>query len=170
MNRLSSAGTVAATALWLVAFMAAGSAQESLPAGPSADGAAPPPAPRAIAARPSPGGSRQRFRPAYVVTGSELRSGPGAQYQLVQILPEGITVGVTRCSGAWCEVVWRNRRGFASASVLSIDEAGPAYDLPPDDGAPPAYDGGPGYMGANFTWGVAVGIGYGPHSHYHRSW
>jgi Bacterial SH3 domain len=163
MTRLTSAGTVVATALSLIALAASGSAQESLP-----DSVARPAAEPHVTAKPSPGGDRQQFRPAFVITGVELRSGPGARYGLVQVVPEGTTVEVAKCSGGWCEVVWRSRRGFASASALSIGEAGAAgaYLLP-------GYEGGePAYYGARPTvfLGFSVGWGYGPHSHWHRHW
>jgi SH3 domain-containing protein len=165
MTRSTSAGTVLATALSLIAFAASGSAQQSLP-----DGVAPPAAaePHGITAKPSPGSGRQQFRPAFVMTGVELRSGPGARYGLVQVVPEGTTVDVAKCSGGWCDVVWRSRRGYASASALSIGEAGAAgaYVLPGYEGAVPAY------YGAQPTvfLGFSVGWGYGPHSHWHRHW
>lgn len=164
MGRLRSIGAVAATVGSLIVCAASGSAQ-SFP-----DSAARPAAaePHGLAAKPPPGSGGQRFAPAYVLTGVELRSGPGARYDLVQVIPEGNTVGVARCAGAWCEVVWRDRRGFAAASALSVGEPGPAAAsaLPGYGGADPAdYGGGP-----HVFLGFDVGFGYGPHSRWHRRW
>jgi hypothetical protein len=164
-----SAGTW--LALWLVAFLVPAWAEESLPAGSSPKSAARPSRPgglHVVATKPS-NGARPTFRAAYLLATVPLRAGPGANYDLVQVVPQGDLVGVAGCSGGWCAVLWKGRRGFATAGVLSIAEQS-------SDGAYPIYDEGPttAYHGGtsdanwppNFSWAAFVGLGYGPHSHY----
>jgi len=164
-------GGAVGMALLLVAFLAPASAEESLPAGSSPKSAARPSSPadpHVVAAKP-PNGARARFRAAHLLATVPLRSGPGANYDLVQVVPQGDLVGVARCAGGWCAVLWKGRRGFATADVLAVPEQG-------QDGAYPVYDEGPttAYHGGasdanwppNFSWAAFVGLGYGPHSHY----
>jgi|SRR5215472_18788331 len=158
-------------ALSLVAFPVPAWAEESLPAGSAPKSAARPSRPagsHVVATKPS-NSARPTFRAAYLLATVPLRAGPGANYDLVQVVPQGDLVGVAGCSGGWCAVLWKGRRGFATAGVLSIAERS-------SDGAYPAYDEGlttPNHGGTsdanwppNFSWAAFVGLGYGPHSHY----
>jgi hypothetical protein len=164
MDRLRLVGTAAATALSLTAFVASGSAQE-LPNIPEPHVITAVPEPRVITAKPLPSNARQPLRPAYMIEGAKLLSGPGVHYGLVQVIPEGTTVGVAKCSGDWCEVVWKNRRGFAPAETLSIAGADRAsgYFLPPYGYEEPDYYGGP-----SFFWGASFACC--GHRGHHRRW
>jgi hypothetical protein len=157
MDRLRLVGGAAAGVLSLIAFVASGSAQESPP--PNI------PEPHVITAKPLPSSARQPLRPAYMIEGAKLLSGPGVHYGLVQVIPEGTTVGVAKCSGDWCEVVWKNRRGFAPAETLSIAGADRAsgYFLPPYGYEEPDYNSGP-----SFFWGASFACC--GHRWHHRRW
>lgn len=48
-----------------------------------------------------------------------LRSGPGTGYNVITSMPAGARVDVGPCSGGWCQVAWRGRQGYASASYIS---------------------------------------------------
>jgi hypothetical protein len=165
MNRLSSVG-VAAIALSLAAVVAPASAQQSPPEGatPPLRGAA---ASRFATAKPPAG---HPVRPAYLLTTVNLRSGPGTNYSLVQVVPEASTVGVAKCSDGWCAVAWKGRRGFAPAGTLTIAEPGPDGSYPPfDEELASAYHGDPGW-GPNFSFGAAFDVTFGYHSHWRRRW
>jgi Bacterial SH3 domain len=158
-------------ALLLVAFLAPASGEESLPAGSSPKNAArssSPAGPHVVATKP-PNGASLTFKAAYLLATVPLRSGPGANYDLVQVVPQGDLVGVARCAGGWCAVVWKGRHGFASADVLNVVEPGPDGTYPVyDEALTTAYHGGAGEANwpPNFSWAAFVGLGYGPHSHY----
>jgi hypothetical protein len=171
MSGLTARGAGVWVALLLVAFLVPASGEESLPAGSLPKNAARPSSPaglHVVATKPS-NGARPTFRAAYLLATAPLRLGPGANYDLVQVVPEGDVVGVARCAGGWCAVLWKGRRGFATADVLNIPEQGP-------DGTYPIYDerlttashGGANNANwpPNFSWAAFVGLGYGPHSHY----
>jgi hypothetical protein len=91
----------------------------------------------------------------------QLRFGPSG--------PPGDLVGVARCAGEWCAVLWKGRRGFAIVDVLSIAGQGPDGTYPVyGEGLTTAYHGGASDANwpPNFSWAAFVGLGYGPHSHY----
>jgi hypothetical protein len=169
MGRLIAVGV--AKVLLLVAYMAPASAQESLPPGPQS--ATPPfvhAGPSSVATKPGGRSVAPLFRAAQLLTTAQLRSGPRLDDDLVQVIPEGNIVGVARCAGGWCAVLWKGRRGFVTADALRMAP-------PRSDGSYPAYndlmtayhggasdDNGP----PNFTWAAFVGVGYGPNSHPHH--
>ena len=103
-----------------------------------------------------------------------LRSGSGANYELIQVVPEGSMVGVATCSAGWCATVWKGRRGYAPTSALSIAPASPDGTYPPYADEPVAYHGGSGDddQRPNISVGAAFDItfGYGPHSRWRRRW
>lgn len=56
--------------------------------------------------------------PAQAVQDLNLRSGPGTNYRVVDVIPGGGRVDVRSCSGSWCRVRYRGLPGFASANYL----------------------------------------------------
>ncbi|MDP2409930.1 MAG: SH3 domain-containing protein [Pseudolabrys sp.] len=84
--------------------------------------------------------------PALVTADLNLRSGPGTNYGVVNVLPGGSTVDVLSCSGSWCRVGWGNSVGFASRSYLDV-AGGPVYAVapPPIVVAPPVFGYGYAY-------------------------
>jgi hypothetical protein len=171
MSGLMARGLGVWVALLLVGVRGPASGEESLPAGSSpknAARAATPAGPHVVATK-TPNGARPAFKAAYVLATVPLRSGPGANYDLVQVVPQGNLVGVARCAGGWCAVLWKGRRGFATADVLSIGEQRPDGTYPVyDEQLTTAYRGGASDANwpPNFSWAAFVGLGYGPHSHY----
>jgi hypothetical protein len=166
--RLNSVGAVAATVLSLLIFATPASSQQS-PLSPSAA------SPHGVRIAKAAARTRRPFRPAYVLATINLQSGPGSNYNLIQVIPEGSTVGVDTCSGGWCATVWKRRRGFAPADALSIAQAGPDGSYPPYEDEPgPAYAGGPASDASGLTFSVGAGVdvlfGYGPSSRWHRRW
>ncbi len=87
--------------------------------------------------------------PALVTADLNLRSGPGTNYGVVNVLPGGATVDVLDCAGSWCRVAWGGVEGFASRSYLGL--GGPAYAA-----SPRVYYGSPVYVGP-----PAIGFGFG---------
>jgi hypothetical protein len=168
--RLNSVGAVAATALSLLTFATPASPQQS-PLSASSPAVS---APGGAVAK-APARARRPFRPAYVLATINLQSGPGSNYNLIQVIPEGSTVGVDTCSGGWCATVWKRRRGFAPADALSIAQAGADGSYPPyEDELAPAYAGGPASDASGLTFSVGAGVdvlfGYGSSSRWHRRW
>ncbi len=84
--------------------------------------------------------------PALVTADLNLRSGPGTNYGVINVMPGGSTVDVLSCSGSWCRVGWGNSVGFASRSYLDLAD-GPAYAVapPPIVVAPPVFGYAYGY-------------------------
>jgi hypothetical protein len=171
MCGLMARGAAVWMALLLLAFLAPASGEESLLAGSSPKNAARPSSPAGplVVATKPPNGPRPTFKSAYLLATVPLRSGPGANYDLVQVVPQGDLVGVARCAGGWCAVLWKGRHGFATADVLSIAGQGPDGTYPVyDEGLMSAYHDGASDANwpPNFSWAAFVGLGYGPHSHY----
>lgn len=95
---------------------------------------------------------------AVVTNDLNLRSGPGTQYGVITSMPAGARVDVGGCRGNWCQVNWRGRSGYASASYLSgeggtVRRAVPRYRTYSTYDSPYYY--GPGYR----TYGYGPGIG-----------
>ena len=165
-------GAGMAMAWLLLAPVAPASAQVSPPAGRSPKSTAVPAGPDVVTAK-SRGAARPLFRAAYLPTTVQLRSGPGRNSDLVQVIPAGNMVGVAKCSDGWCAVVWKGRRGFAPADTLVLAEPRPDGTYPAyKDEVTAAYHGGAGDNNwpPNFSWEAFVGLGYGPNSHYHNGW
>jgi uncharacterized protein YraI len=70
-----------------------------------------------------------------------MRAGPSTEFPVVDVLPDGAAVDVHGCVNgySWCDVTWRDARGWVSASYLQysyqnryvpIVEYGPRIDLP----------------------------------------
>jgi uncharacterized protein YraI len=116
---------------------------------------------------------------AVATTDLNMRAGPGTDYQVVGVIPDGASVRVRGCQGSWCEVDFRGRSGFASASYLSGGETavtiqpgyayrsyGPAYR---SYAYTPGYYGSYGYpddyaygyrRGPSIGFGLSLGRGY----------
>jgi hypothetical protein len=190
MSRLISIGAVGAIAAAVTLFAVPGFAEPASPSEPSPEGPAPrttdpavPPAPdigqpegpapraRDAAVPPAldPGQpAGPRLRPASVLTTVKLRSGPGTTYDVLDVIPTGMTVRVANCSAGWCATIWKGKRGFATSGALKIGAAGPIGAYTPNSGpgymaAPSGYYGYYGYYGGPYYWGqVHTGVGDGP--------
>jgi hypothetical protein len=73
------------------------------------------------------GASAASAVPAITETDLNFRSGPGPQYPVVGVIPGGTTVDVGVCTGSWCAVTYRGRRGYANRSYLAFNGGGPVY-------------------------------------------
>ena len=49
-----------------------------------------------------------------------LRWGPGIEYPVQVVVPEGTVVDVQRCDDLWCEVNWEDFQGFMNREVLGL--------------------------------------------------
>jgi uncharacterized protein YraI len=78
---------------------------------------------------------------ARVTTDLNMRAGPSTEFPVVSVLPDGASVNVFGCvrGYSWCDVSWRGRRGWASASYLTqsyrgsyvpLVEYGPRINVP----------------------------------------
>jgi uncharacterized protein YraI len=85
--------------------------------------------------------------PALVTGDLNLRSGPGASFGVLTVLPGGATVNVVGCNGGWCRIAWRDGYGYASSSYLDLG-GGPVYGAPP-----PVYYAPPPVVTFGFGWG-----------------
>lgn len=47
-----------------------------------------------------------------------MRSGPGPNYRVINVIPSGASVSVMRCVGGWCRVSFAGRTGFTNAGYL----------------------------------------------------
>jgi uncharacterized protein YraI len=52
-----------------------------------------------------------------------MRSGPGASYQRIGVIPAGTPFDVLGCTGRWCRVSYAGRVGYATGRFL--DDGGP---------------------------------------------
>lgn len=104
--------------------------------------------------------------PAIVSTDLNMRSGPGTNYRVVDVLPGGATVDVRGCSGSWCRVRWGGDVGYASRNYLS---RGTATYGPPVYAAEPPIVVGPS-VGIGFSWDSDRRWRHGrPHHHRHHN-
>ena len=60
-------------------------------------------------------------------TDVNLRSGPGVQYPVIAVIPDGAAVNATGCGGGWCHVDYRGRVGWASRVYLTSAIAAAPY-------------------------------------------
>lgn len=88
-------------------------------------------------------GGAAMANPAVVERDLHLRAGPGANYAIVSVMPQGTDVQAWNCDGGWCRVSYNGRMGFASQRYLDIGYASmarPAYRSYAYAGPPaPAY-------------------------------
>jgi len=59
-------------------------------------------------------------KPAYVASTVNLRAGPGTGSEIVAKIPGGSLVDASGCDGGWCEIAWRDKKGFAFQSALDM--------------------------------------------------
>jgi uncharacterized protein YraI len=84
-------------------------------------------------------------RPAYALTTINLRAAPGTANEIVAKIHGGSLVEAFDCTGGWCAVDWRDRRGFAIQSALDLSGRVPRRPAAPppgyvvEDDAPPVY-------------------------------
>jgi uncharacterized protein YraI len=95
-------------------------------------------------------------RPGVISTDSNLRSGPGVQAPVVDVLPAGTPIDVGSCAGTWCRVSAGGGSGYLARSLIAFGGA---------PGRPVAlvYDGGAGYSGDisnDYGNGPGVGVGF----------
>ncbi len=84
--------------------------------------------------------------PATVQSDLNVRSGPGAQYQVVGTVQGGETVDVAGCTGSWCQISFRGGTGYANQNYLAMaGGGGPGYAAVAPGNADPGYDDTPGY-------------------------
>jgi hypothetical protein len=95
-----------------------------------------------------------------------MRTGPGTEYSVVNVIPDGAPVDVRGCDAGWCQVAYAGTAGYASQNYLGLAGAGEGYAAPTpylssdypdysdyyDDDPDALYDYGPGI-------GFGVGIG-----------
>jgi len=144
------------------------------PAQAAPDQPGPPPPGLPPGGPPPPGGPQGGPPPAVVNTTVNLRQGPGTNYTVITKIPAGAPVGVSGCSGQWCQVSFQGQNGYVIAS--SLGPAGPpggpppgypppGYPPPPVYGAPPPYY-GPYYYGYGPYYGWHGHGYYGGHRHW----
>lgn len=115
--------------------------------------------------------------PAEVTNDLNMRTGPGTNYGVVTVVPEGDVVDIISCSGSWCRVRYGGRTGWVSAAYLGdtavaaaprrrvIVEEEPYYAPPVVYGAPllfgaPYYAQRRYYGGNRYYRGRAIGPRY----------
>jgi hypothetical protein len=103
-----------------------------------------------------------------------VRSGPGPQYGVIDVLSPGVHVNVTRRSGSWCYLDKPGQDGWVSCTYLTADDAGPrpgpdyggGYGRDDDRGRP---DVNLGFSIPGFSFHVGPGgFGFGPRPGYDR--
>jgi len=60
---------------------------------------------------------------AVTATDLNMRAGPGPNYAVVDVIPQGTPVEVLACRGSWCEVSVDGMIGFASIGFLDMEPA-----------------------------------------------
>jgi len=77
--------------------------------------------------------------PASATTTLNVRSGPGTQFRVVDVLQRNEPVEVDYCRGSWCFIQSRDGQGWASSSYLARYQAPqpPQWQQPPNWQRPP---------------------------------
>jgi uncharacterized protein YraI len=68
-------------------------------------------------------GGAASANPAVVAQDLHLRAGPGANYAVVSVMPQGADVQAWNCDGGWCRVSYNGETGFASRRYLDVGYA-----------------------------------------------
>jgi uncharacterized protein YraI len=106
---------------------------------------------------------------ATVETDSNMRTGPGTEYPVLDVIPEDAPIGVLSCPGSWCRVSYNGSAGYVARSLIDFYDDGdddvPAYRYgsyyDPDYAYAPGYY---GYGGPTVGFGLSYGQrGYGRH-------
>lgn len=63
--------------------------------------------------------------PLTIPTDVNLRWGPGLEYPVQIVVPEGTVVDVRRCADFWCEINLGEYQGFMNRDVIGLGETGP---------------------------------------------
>ena len=58
-----------------------------------------------------------------------MRSGPGTEYPVIAVIPQGVAVHSGNCSAGWCHVDYRGRWGWASRAYLGGGSVAPRLFL-----------------------------------------
>jgi uncharacterized protein YraI len=112
--------------------------------------------------------------PATVQSDLNVRSGPGAQYQVVGTVQGGETVDVAGCTGRWCQISFSGGTGYANQNYLVMaGGGGPGYAAVAPGYADPGYvyDDTPGYAYNDDyydDYGPSVGFSVSPGFRHHR--
>ena len=56
-----------------------------------------------------------------------MRSGPGTEYPVIAVIPQGVAVHSRNCSAGWCRVDYLGRSGWASRAYLGGAASPPVY-------------------------------------------
>jgi uncharacterized protein YraI len=116
--------------------------------------------------------------PATVQSDLNVRSGPGAQYQVVGTVQGGETVDVAGCSGSWCQIRFSGGTGYANQNSLAMaGGGGPGYAAVAPGYADPGYvyDDTPDYAYNDYSYddygpGVGFFVSPGFRHHRHHGW
>jgi uncharacterized protein YraI len=112
--------------------------------------------------------------PATVQSDLNVRSGPGAQYQVVGTVQGGETVDVAGCTGSWCQISFRGGTGYANQNYLAMaGGGGPGYAAVAPGYADPGYvyDDTPGNAYNDYyydDYGPSFGFYVSPGFRHHR--
>jgi uncharacterized protein YraI len=97
-----------------------------------------------------------------------VHSGPGVQYPIIGVIPDGGSAFSSGCQPGWCHVDYRGLRGWASSGYLAgntVAMAPPAVSVAPPivTAAPPAVAIAPRYYDQPYYYSSpGIGIGLGP--------
>jgi uncharacterized protein YraI len=96
-----------------------------------------------------------------------VRSGPGTQYPIIGVIPDGGSAFSSGCRYGWCHVDYRGLRGWSSSAFLTgsaVAVAPPAVSVAPPavSVAPPAVAIAPPYYAQPYYSSPGIGIGLGP--------
>lgn len=77
---------------------------------------------------------------AYTTADVNMREGPGSRYEVIVVIPVGSSVLVHQCltNRRWCDVTWRDNRGYVYARYLSSFTSDYAPRYSPPQVIPPA--------------------------------
>jgi uncharacterized protein YraI len=95
--------------------------------------------------------------PGAATASVNVRTGPGVQYRVVDVLYPGEPVDIGDCELGWCHITHDGPSGWVSARYLTGADYGPVYEPAPVYEEPPVYITPP-----------PIYIGPGPHYRYHN--
>jgi len=100
-------------------------------------------------------------------TSLNVRSGPGTQYPVIAVIPDGAAVNATGCRDGWCHVDYRGRVGCQAYLTGNVAATPYTYSYSYDE---PYYAGRYYYGPPGLGIGLTFGHGYygGGHFHHHR--
>ncbi len=93
-----------------------------------------------------------------------VRSGPGIQYSVIAVMPDGVSVNSSGCQDGWCDVDYLGHFGWASSAYLTgAEAAAPSYYNEPYYAYNYAHPYDYGSFGFGFGPGFGDGYSYHPH-------